>query len=733
MRFSQRAGSNGSTGKSTETRDDASDVTHLLILVPGTGPQSESETPKGTFTKKAVRFREMLRSMCAQEFEHTGANVEMVRILYHADLHALETAKERMDKVTLPSIPWIRSIDNERIGDILYYYSTAHGHRMLAMVISKLNAAYTSFIAAHPTFKGPVSIVAHSLGGLICYEILYMMHARRRGCVAGGEWETQRFAGLPDLEFAPERLFTMGSPHGGTMVFRHLDFDEYTMGPVGFHNIFHPYDPFGYRTETLVDDAYADIPAVPISVPSSRSSSRLTRHSLGSSMAGLGKTLVDAVVVAPVTLSSTMLRVARSSVSAPSQARHTGEPHSHMHRISSLLGITPSDKSVVSEPATEDEHVPRGQRKRSISRLLPFSFARRFERTQEDESQSTTPEDESASTPEDKSPSTTPVPSSTSSANMFSFACNSHVAATLGAMADTHEHVDDSVDSNAAHLHTYAIDNAPLSLSIDSSAGPVSGETHAGPVAGETHAGPVPVDAHAGTASVNVPQEPQGSAELSDEAETREDSVSDHMEDMMLSQLMRIFSLSRPPGRDQQLAEAQGLPLSSRVMSLRRTKLHPTRTVSPALHEPCTASVVPCAATCDAQNDSVRRANTLPLALADGRRMVRAMTGPVPREHTFDNTQKLELPQALCHSVSASAVPSRLPTPPAEHMDEASPVLTIDTPSEPALPYPERMDYIVPFTKRHLQNEYWLGFQAHYSYWTSRDVVYHILHHIIKP
>ena len=50
------------------------------------------------------------------------------------------------------------------------------------------------------------------------------------------------------------------------------------------------------------------------------------------------------------------------------------------------------------------------------------------------------------------------------------------------------------------------------------------------------------------------------------------------------------------------------------------------------------------------------------------------------------------------------------------------------------LPYPERMDYIIPFTKRHLQNEYWLGFQSHFSYWTSKEVVYHILYHMVsKP
>ncbi|KAJ1957918.1 hypothetical protein GGI12_004884, partial [Dipsacomyces acuminosporus] len=48
------------------------------------------------------------------------------------------------------------------------------------------------------------------------------------------------------------------------------------------------------------------------------------------------------------------------------------------------------------------------------------------------------------------------------------------------------------------------------------------------------------------------------------------------------------------------------------------------------------------------------------------------------------------------------------------------------------LPYTERMDYIIPFTKKHLQNEYWLGLQAHFSYWTSKDVMYHILFHMIR-
>ncbi|KAI9479978.1 hypothetical protein BX667DRAFT_459994, partial [Coemansia mojavensis] len=139
-----------------------------------------------------------------------------------------------MDKVTLPSIPWIRTIDNERIGDIMYYYSTFHGHEILKMVIEKLNRVYDEFIQKHPGFDGPVSLAV-------------------------------RYRDLPLLKFTPQQLFTMGSPHGGSLVFRRLYFSEYLMSPsIKFHNIFHPYDPFGYRTEPLVDERYVDIPAVPI-------------------------------------------------------------------------------------------------------------------------------------------------------------------------------------------------------------------------------------------------------------------------------------------------------------------------------------------------------------------------------------------------------------------------------------------------------------------------------------
>ncbi|KAJ2380863.1 hypothetical protein GGI23_007707, partial [Coemansia sp. RSA 2559] len=138
---SSRQGSDKSSTGSPERNDDEEEITHYAILVPGTGPHREDEKPKGMFMKKAQRFRSMLRETCKREFASTNACVEMEPIEFHADMHALESANPRMDSVTLPSIPWIRTMDNEVIGDILYYFTSFHGHRMLEIVICKLNDA----------------------------------------------------------------------------------------------------------------------------------------------------------------------------------------------------------------------------------------------------------------------------------------------------------------------------------------------------------------------------------------------------------------------------------------------------------------------------------------------------------------------------------------------------------------------------------------------------------------
>ncbi|KAJ1903231.1 5'-3' exoribonuclease 2 [Coemansia sp. IMI 209127] len=342
---SSRQGSDKSITNSPEHNNAEEEITHYAIIVPGTGPHREDEEHKGVFMKNAQKFQSMLKDTCKREFASANACVEMEPIEFHADMHALASTNPRMDTVTLPSIPWIRTQGRESLGDILYYFTSFHGHRMLDIVICKLNDAYRGFMERHPRFTGQINLIAYSLGGLICYEIMYLMDQRKKhetDSGIGGVWDASRYKDLPDLAFSPNMLFTLGSPLGGAMVFRNLSFDEYLMGSVRYHNIFHPYDPFGYRTEPLVDGSYADTSAMPItsgpdmhgpkSLPEGKDESSVAevgggsyhyRHaprrqstSLGSYVTDIGRTVVDSMVIAPIRISSSMLWAIKSTTSA---------------------------------------------------------------------------------------------------------------------------------------------------------------------------------------------------------------------------------------------------------------------------------------------------------------------------------------------------------------------------------------------------------------------------------
>ncbi|KAJ1661771.1 hypothetical protein IW140_006449 [Coemansia sp. RSA 1813] len=904
--FSRETSSRRPSDKSTTASENSSstnipdeeEITHFAILVPGTGPHREDEKPKGSFMKKAKKFRSMLKETCKREFSSTNACVEMEPIEFHADMHALESANRRMDSVTLPSIPWIRTLDNEVIGDILYYFSAFHGHRMLDMVIRKLNDAYHGFMARHPRFDGQIDLIAHSLGGLICYEILYLMDQRKRnhrgegGSAAGGKWEASRYEGLPDLEFSPNRLFTMGSPLGGTMVFRNLSFAEYLMGDVGYHNIFHPYDPFGYRTEPLVDDSYADTPAVPItSRPEMHALESLSeendsgsmaqggtyhfrrtmhrqsterRTSLGGYVTDIGRTVVDAVVIAPITISSTMLRAAKSTVAAPVTAmarrmsNSTGStvleeehladsqhPRKLRHRMSMLLGVSsakqaeggrdqmpraispsrkslswivPSKSSQLSFYSGNRQYAAGHQRRRSLSRLLhhsryraddksPGSTLRHSEAdiakqaaggdssdTQSSESKRTAQEDDrsklvSSPTPMDDAENHS---SSSNSERQSSYPCSSLVAAAVGAMAtsDTAQQQQQQEAEEQEEDDDYDQDTA------------------------ETPPSPTQRTNHQSTGTTNSRLEGYMMATSNQPLQQHNhgkygasyDNINVDTDDMV-GHIMRIFSLSRPPGKRQQLAEAQGLPLSSHLLSShcypsggsgipisaslttprtanssaapvssssdmavrahkyrkqRHSAQKPTTTTATTTtttttttatggEEPSASSgrsgaIYSSASSGSAQMEAgVRRANTLPLALADGRHRLRASSSKHARRYAAVVAEPCELPTfEKAHTAIGNGshqddtnTKSVLPAEAASSSGRKdSAILSIDNSEtdEPRLPYAERMDYIIPFTKRHLQNEYWLGFQSHFSYWTSKEVVYHILYHVVcKP
>ncbi|KAJ1887660.1 hypothetical protein LPJ66_008999 [Kickxella alabastrina] len=647
-----------SNTSSNNITDESRAVTHFIILVPGTGPHREDERPKGSFLKKAKRFREIFQETCKREFADTDAYVEMMPIDYHADIQALETTNQRMIKATLPSIPWIRTMDNEIIGDILYYFSTFHGRIMLKTVINKLNAAYDTFMTSNPAFSGSISLVAHSLGGLICYEILYYMNKLNSEEPGNfGAHEAQRYMGLPSLRFSPDRLFTLGSPMGGGMVFRNQCMAEYHMGAVGYHNIFHPFDPFGYRTEPLCDEYYANSPAVPITVGQTETQSmvgallgrgtgdvqgsaaaaaagsakngRRISSLLGESMADFGKNVVDAVRWAAKSSVALPIHAVTSKVTTAQRRSSMDQEKPPRHRRLSLFGpifsdthAAPASASAGNKPAHGDsslgaledgdtgQHEDALEKQKGISRLLPglksFTFGRRHSHGSS-QRRCSLPSDSANMSPDDKKAMTKTffeervrreidssddndsggagVSRSASSSSIVSISIKSHLAATMGAMAASTSAAESPSppalqpsDERASIGHTRARQSAakpPSQMVTGDSAHTIIGARKLSP---------------------QQTQEEKQNERLttgSAEPDTRRQSSRRNgsmTPDDMLDQLMHLFGPSRPPDRDQQMAESQGLPLSSRLMAAR--ELGGTRAGAPIRDHIIAASTI---------------------------------------------------------------------------------------------------------------------------------------------
>ena len=56
--------------------------------------------------------------------------------------------------------------------EVLLYMTPLHAQDMVDSLVASLNAQWSRFAARHPDFDGPVAIVAHSLGSLLCFDVL---------------------------------------------------------------------------------------------------------------------------------------------------------------------------------------------------------------------------------------------------------------------------------------------------------------------------------------------------------------------------------------------------------------------------------------------------------------------------------------------------------------------------------------------------------------------------------
>ncbi|XP_056130649.1 phospholipase DDHD2 isoform X2 [Lampris incognitus] len=151
-------------------------VDHLVFMVHGIGPACD------------LRFRSIIQ--CVNDFRSASlsllgshykrgqqegmvSRVEFLPVNWHSALHGDATGvDEDIQRITLPSISRLRHFTNDTLLDLFFYNSPTYCQTIVDTVASEVNRLHELFRQRHPEFTGAVSVVGHSLGSLILFDLL---------------------------------------------------------------------------------------------------------------------------------------------------------------------------------------------------------------------------------------------------------------------------------------------------------------------------------------------------------------------------------------------------------------------------------------------------------------------------------------------------------------------------------------------------------------------------------
>jgi hypothetical protein len=131
-----------------------------------------------------------------------------------------------IEKVTPKNLQALRQFVSNTVLDVFYFMSQTFGGIIYNEVATQLNVAYQTFKNDHPNFTGKVSILAHSLGSVICFDLLTKNPKTDLPSSFSPNsnvlsWKKNvphpvhtASAHMPSLLFPVENLFLIGSPLG---------------------------------------------------------------------------------------------------------------------------------------------------------------------------------------------------------------------------------------------------------------------------------------------------------------------------------------------------------------------------------------------------------------------------------------------------------------------------------------------------------------------------------------
>ncbi|EDU44556.1 DDHD domain containing protein [Pyrenophora tritici-repentis Pt-1C-BFP] len=316
--------------KTQSDSDQGREIEHLLLVTHGIGQRLGMRMESINFIHDVNTLRKSLKSVYAAspdlqalnaevESESKNNRIQCIPIIWRhlldfpkqslkhnrkehdlGDLDHEDETYPDLEDITVDGVPAVRNFLTDLALDILLYQSPAYKGHISRIVVNELNRTYRLFKERNPSFKGKVSLVGHSLGSAIMFDILCIQRdAKARPSAQSAKQRRSTEEGLK-LDFEVEDFYALGSPiglfqmlKGRTIVARpsvptstfvppktpgtSIDdpfsqggdehaFDITTSSPLckQIFNIFHPTDPISYRIEPLISPAMSTLKPQPL-------------------------------------------------------------------------------------------------------------------------------------------------------------------------------------------------------------------------------------------------------------------------------------------------------------------------------------------------------------------------------------------------------------------------------------------------------------------------------------
>lgn len=347
----------------SEGENQGREIEHLILVTHGIGQRLGMRTESVNFVHDVNVLRQTLKSVYKSSADLQALNSEIDKLPKNSRIQVLpvcwrhlldfprkgvrHSRKEHdlgeafgddeeypsLEDITVEGVPFVRSLITDLALDILLYQSAYRQH-ISSIVLDESNRIYNLFRERNPYFKGKVSLIGHSLGSAVLFDILCRQKEETK--FQGSNTHQRHHKNRPSItakpqgkdfsfDFEVEDFYCLGSPiglfqmlKGRTIAGRHQpdalpaespmdpDYmqDPFLAAPsnAGFsgesisdttglpftisspkcaqlYNIFHPTDPISYRLEPLIAPAMSSMK--PQVLP-------YTKKTISASVSGIG-------------------------------------------------------------------------------------------------------------------------------------------------------------------------------------------------------------------------------------------------------------------------------------------------------------------------------------------------------------------------------------------------------------------------------------------------------------